>query len=298
MGTPAFAVASLKRLVEDGHEICGVFTQPDKPKNRGMKMQFSPVKIAANEYGIPVYQPTKMRDGTALSIIKELSPELIVVVAYGRILPKDILDYPKYGCINIHGSLLPKYRGAAPIQHSVLCGDKITGVTSMYMDVGMDTGDIIDTLETEIGEYETSGELFDRLSILGAELLSDTVKKIENGTVSRRKQDDTLATYAPPLSKDMSPVDWNETTDKIVSQICGLDPWPVATAQFGELTFKLFRPEKVSPEGEIVPGSIMYADKRGLAVFTGDGAVKINEIQAPGGKRMKSVDYLRGHSIC
>lgn len=297
LGTPDFAAASLEKLYENNFDICGVFTQPDRPKNRGMKIEYSPVKSLALSHDTPVFQPVKMRDGSALKIVEELSPDIIVTVAYGRILPKEILDYPRLGCINIHGSILPKYRGSAPIQWSVLNGDKVTGVTAMYMDVEMDTGDIISIRETEILENETSGELFERLAQLGAELLCDTLRDIENGNVSRIKQDESLATYAPPLTKDMSPIDWNNTAEKILNQIRGLNPWPVATAEIGGVKFKIFSAVKAQAEGEIVPGKIMCADKRGLGVYCADGAVMIKVLQAPGGKKMAAADYLRGHPI-
>lgn len=297
MGTPDFAEASLKKLYDCGYNVCGVFTQPDRPKNRGMKMEFPPVKKLALEHGTEVYQPVKLRDGSALEIIKELAPDIIVVVAYGRILPKEILDYPKLGCINIHGSILPKYRGSAPIQWSVLKGEKVTGVTAMYMDVGMDTGDIIAVKETEIGENETAGELFDRLMILGADLLDETLKSILAGTAERTKQDEALATYAPPLTKDMCAIDWNKPSDEILWQIRGLNPWPVATSEINGINFKIFSAKKIDADN-ITPGEIIFADKRGLAVMAADGGILINELQAPGGKRMRSADYLRGHPIC
>ena len=230
MGTPEFAVPCLERLVSDGHEVVGVFTQPDKPKGRGHKMQFPPVKEKAVEYNLPVFQPTKMKDGTAYEILKELAPELIIVVAYGKIIPQDILDLPKYGCVNIHASLLPRYRGAAPIQWCVLNGEKKSGVTSMQMDAGLDTGDMLIKAETEIGENMTAGELHDKLSMLGAEVMSKTIKKIIDGTLEREKQDDSLSNYAPMLSKELCPVDWTKSAEEIHNQVRGLSPWPVATS--------------------------------------------------------------------
>lgn len=298
MGTPEFAVSSLKKLYDSGHEICGVFTQPDKPKNRGMKLEFSPVKILALKHETPVFQPAKMRDGSALAIINSLEPEIIVVVAYGRILPKEILDYPKFGCLNIHGSILPKYRGAAPVQWSVLNGDKITGVTAMYMDEGLDTGDILAVKTTPIGELETSGELFIRLQDLAAELLVEVLESIENGTAVRMKQDDKLATKAPPLTKDLCPIDFNHDTKDIINKIRGLNPWPTATADIGGKNFKIYSASNLDSKLSGEPGSIVFADKRGLAIYTGDGALLIEELQAPGGKRMSAKDYLRGHPIC
>ena len=211
MGTPDFAAASMKKLIDEKRDVVGVFTQPDKPKGRGMELAASPVKVLALENGIPVYQPVKMRDGTALEMIKALEPDILVVVAYGRILPDDILAVPEYGAINVHGSLLPKYRGAAPIQWSVLNGDKITGVTTMYLAHDMDAGDVIYKAETEIGEYETAGELFDRLMDMGAELLIKTLDDIESGTAPRTPQDHSQATYVGMLDKSICPIDWNNT---------------------------------------------------------------------------------------
>ena len=298
MGTPDFAEASLRALIEAGHEICGVFTQPDKPKNRGMKLTECPVKILAKAHDIPVYQPVKLRDGTAEALLRSLKPELIVVVAYGRILPPALLSIAPLGTINIHGSLLPKYRGAAPVQWAVLNHEKVTGVTSMYLAEGMDTGDIIDVRETEVGETETSGELYTRLAGIGAELLCDTVEKIGNGTAGRTKQDDAQATIAPMLTKEMSPVDFTKTRTEVVSQILGLDPWPCATAEWNGTVFKLFRAVSGEDKTDCAPGEIVSGGKNGLEVACGDGTVIIRELQAPGGKRMAASDYLRGHPLC
>lgn len=299
MGTPDFAAASLKSLIDDGFDVVGVFTQPDKPKNRGMKLLPSPVKEIAIESGIPVFQPEKMRDGTVLEQIKSLKPDLIVVVAYGRILPDDILAVPKLGCINIHASLLPKYRGAAPIQRAVLNGDKITGVTSMYLASEMDAGDIIYTAETEIGEFETSGQLFERLRDMGAKLLCRTVRDIIAGKAERISQDHNKASYANMLTKEMSPIDWSKTAREIVKQICGLDPWPVATAKFGDTTFRIFGAQYTEEKTDKPAGTIISADqKKGIEVACGNGeTLLITRLQAPGGKRMSAGDYLRGHPI-
>lgn len=225
MGTPDFAAASLKKLIDKKYDIAAVFTQPDKPRDRGMKLSYSPVKELALENNIPVYQPTRLRDGTATELIKSLDPDILVVVAYGRILPDDMLEVPKYGAINVHASLLPKYRGAAPIQWAVLNGDKITGVTTMYLASEMDTGDIIYTTETEIGEFETSGELFDRLMIMGAELLDRTLRDIEAGTAPRTPQDHSKASYVKMLDKSLSPIEWAKTPREVIKQIYGLQPW-------------------------------------------------------------------------
>ena len=229
MGTPDFAEESLRALLEAGEDVAAVFTQPDKPRGRGMQESFSPVKTLAVERGIPVYQPVTFKDGAATELLRTLAPELLVVVAYGRILPQTFLDVAKYGSINVHGSLLPKYRGAAPIQWAVLNGDKITGVTTMYLASEMDTGDIIYTAETEIGEYETSGELFDRLKDMGAELLVKTLRDIDVGTAPRTPQDHSKASYVTMLDKSICPIDWNKTPREVLKHIYGLQPWPVAT---------------------------------------------------------------------
>ncbi len=295
MGTPDFAACSLRRLYLDGHDVCGVFTQPDKPKNRGMKMTVSPVKEEAISHGTPVYQPEKMRDGTALKTVKELAPEIIVVVAYGKMLPKEILDEPKLGCINIHGSILPKYRGSAPIQWAVLNGEKETGVTAMYMAEAMDAGDIIAVKKTEIGEKETAGELFDRLMFMGADLLSEALRDISEGNISRTPQNGEEATYAPMLTKELCPIDWDKAPEDILNKIRGLDPWPVATAEFGGVKFKIFKAEK--RDETAAPGEIISAGRDGLLVACCGGSVLITELQAAGGRRMRAADYLRGHPI-
>lgn len=298
MGTPDFAAASLKKLIDEKYDIAAVFTQPDKPRDRGMKLTPSPVKELAEQNGIPVYQPTKLRDGTALQIMKDIAPDILVVVAYGRILPDDILAVPKFGAINVHGSLLPKYRGAAPIQWSVINGDKVTGVTTMYLAHDMDTGDIIYTAETEIGEYETSGELFDRLKIMGAELLDKTLRDIENGTAPRIVQDHSKATYVTMLDKSISPIDWQKTPREIVKHVYGLQPWPVATMELCGETFKVFGAEYTENRTDKPAGSIVSAGKSGIEFACAGGeTVMITELQAPGKKRMRAADYLLGHPI-
>ena len=243
MGTPDFAEASLKKMIDEGFPVVGVFTQPDKPKGRGMEMSFSPVKTLALANNIPVYQPEKMRDGTALAQIKTLAPDILVVVAYGRILPDDILAVPKYGAVNVHASLLPKYRGSAPIQWAVLNGDRTTGVSTMYLAHEMDTGDVIYTEETEIGEQETSGELFDRLKDLGAALLVKTLRDIEAGCAPRTPQDHAKASYVTMLDKSMSPIDWNKGPRAVLKQIYGLQPWPVATMELEGAVYRVFAAE-------------------------------------------------------
>ena len=297
MGTPDFAVASLKRLVEDGHEICGVFTQPDKPKNRGHKMQFPPVKEYALEQGLTVYQPLKMRDGEAFGIVQQLQPELIVVAAYGKILPEDILNYPKYGSINVHSSLLPKYRGAAPINWAILNDEKETGVSIRYMVKELDAGDVLHVLKTEIGESEDLPSLWARLSDLGAQALAETLPMLENGTAVRTPQDESQVTYASMLSREMSPIDWSRSARAIDCQVRGLMPWPCAAAEIAGTRFKVY---KTAPgqKTEKAPGTILSAGKKGIEVACGNGeSLYITELQAEGGKRMAAAAYLLGHPI-
>ena len=298
MGTPDFAAASLKKLIDKKYDIAAVFTQPDKPRDRGMKLSYSPVKELALENNIPVYQPTKLRDGTATELIKSLDPDILVVVAYWRILPDDMLEVPKYGAMNVHASLLPKYRGAAPIQWAVLNGDKITGVTTMYLASEMDTGDIIYTSETEIGEFETSGELFDRLMVMGAELLDRTLRDIEAGTAPRTPQDHSKASYVKMLDKSLSPIEWAKTPREVIKQIYGLQPWPVATAELDGKVFKIYSAEYTQNKTDKAPGSVVSAGKKGIEIACLDGeTVLITELQAAGKKRMKASDYLLGHPI-
>ena len=298
MGTPDFAAASLRKLIDENYEIAGVFTQPDKPRGRGMELSFSPVKELALKHGLPVYQPEKMRDGTALAVLRELRPDILVVVAYGRILPDALLAVPKYGAVNVHGSLLPQYRGAAPIQWAVLNGDRISGVTTMYLAHDMDAGDIIYREETEIGEFETAGELFDRLMVLGAELLVKTLRDIENGTAPRIPQDHSKATYVKMLDKSICPIDWNRTPREIVKHIYGLQPWPVATMELEGKCFRVFGAAYTDQRTAKAPGSVVRADDGGLVMACADGeCLCITELQAPGKKRMKAADFLRGHRI-
>ena len=298
MGTPDFAAASLGALIEHCYDVVGVFTQPDRPQGRKMDVTFSPVKTLAMEHGIPVYQPEKMRDGTALETLKALRPDLIVVVAYGRILPDDILAMPPLGCINVHPSLLPKYRGSAPIQRAVLSGETHTGVTTMYLVSEMDAGDIIYTSETPIGEFETSGELFDRLMEMGAALLVKTLEDIEQGIAPRTPQDGSQATFAPPLDKSMCPIDWTKTPREIVKHICGLLPWPVATTEIGDTVCKIFAAEYTGNKSDKGPGTVIAADDRGIEFVCGGGqTLRITELQAPGKKRMPAAAYLRGHPL-
>ena len=298
MGTPDFAVPSLEALIGAGHQICGVFTQPDKPKNRGMKLQAPPVKVCAQAHGIPVYQPVKLRDGTALALIEELAPELIVVAAYGRILPDDILAAPPKGCINVHSSLLPAYRGAAPINWAVLNGDSETGVTIMHMAHDLDAGDIIAQAATPIDPDETVVTLHDRLAVMGGALLAETVDKIAAGTASRTPQDHEKATLAPMLGRELSPMDFARTARQLHNQVRGLIPWPAAVTTLGDKRCKVFKTVVLDGRTDAAPGTVLTAGKEGLVLACGEGTLlSIEELQPDGGKRMKAVDYLRGHPI-
>ena len=297
MGTPDFAVASLKALVEAGHEICGVFTQPDKPKNRGHKLAFSPVKEYALTQNLPVYQPLKMRDGTALALVRELHPELIVVAAYGRILPEDILDTPPYGSINVHSSILPKYRGAAPINWAILNGESVTGVTIMYMAAQLDAGDVIRCAETPIDPDEDAQMLTERLAQLGADTLLQAVEDLKNGTATRTPQDHTQFTYAPMLDRSLSPLDFTKPARQLHDQVRGLIPWPCASMTLNGGDVKVYR-TAVAEETAAVPGTIVEANKKGIAVACGDGKLlRILELQPQGGKRMPAAAYLAGHPV-
>lgn len=298
MGTPDFAAVSLKKLIDEKFNVVGVFTQPDKPKGRGMKLAPCETKMVAMEHNLPVYQPEKLRDGTALEILKELQPDILVVVAYGRLLPNDILELPKYGAINVHGSLLPKYRGSAPIQRAVLSGDKLTGVSTMYLAEEMDAGDVIYTAETEIGEFETSAQLFDRLADMGAELLVKTLNDIHNGIAPRVPQNHSEASFAPPLQKSECPIEWNNTPRQIIKHVYGMQTWPVATAVIDGAEFKVHAAAYTESRTAKAPGEIVSAGKQGIEIACANGeTVMITELQAAGKKRMKASDYLLGHPI-
>lgn len=296
MGTPEFAVPCLQKLIDCGHEVTGVFTQPDKPQGRKMVLTPPPVKVLALENGIKVYQPTKMRDGTALEMLKEADPELVIVVAYGKILPKEILEFPQYGCINIHASLLPELRGAAPIQWSVINGCEKTGVTSMQMDEGLDTGDMLIKAEVEIDINETAGELHDKLSALGADVLEKTIAALLKGELAPEKQNHNLFTYAPMLSKELSPIDWNCSAKEVHNKIRGLSPWPSANAILSGKKVKIHKSVLAHEKGTQA-GEIVVADKR-LVVACGDlNCIEIIELQAEGKKSMSAADYLRGNAV-
>lgn len=294
MGTPDFAVPSLQALIDAGHEVCAVYTQPDKPQGRKQILTAPPVKTLALEHDIPVFQPNTLKNEDEQARLRELAPEVIIVVAYGKLLPKAVLDIPPHGCINVHGSLLPRWRGAAPIQWAVIAGDEMAGVTTMQMAEGLDTGDMLLTYETKVGEKETAGELFDRLAQSGAELLTQTLVKLDE--ITPRPQDDAQSCYAHMLDKQMAVIDWNKSAHEIDCLIRGLNPWPIALTTLSGERLKVFAAEKANGRGE--PGTVLEANpKKGLTVACGEGALKLIEIQLVGGKRMKATDFLRGHAI-
>ena len=290
MGTPDFAVPCLESLMRDGQTVTAVFTQPDKPKGRGYHFVPPPVKVCAEAHAIPVYQPATLKDGTALSLLQNLSPDLIVVVAYGKILPKEILTLPKYGCINVHASLLPSYRGAAPIQWAILDGQTTTGVTTMLMDVGLDTGDMLMKASLTIGENETANELHDRLSALGADLLIQTIHAAEEGRLQPEKQDDSLSCYASMLTKELSPIDFTKPARQIHNQVRGLNDWPSASAVLNGKRLKIHR--TLLTEGQGQPGQVLSLQP--FVVACGEGAIEILEVQPEGKKRMSAQSYLNG----
>ena len=295
MGTPDIAATCLKKILADGFEVVGVYTQPDRPKGRGMKMVASPVKEVALAEGIPVFQPENFRADETVAQLAALQPDVCAVVAYGRILPQRVLDIPAKGCINIHASLLPQYRGSAPYQWAVLDGQTETGVSAQHMVLQMDAGDVIDVEKTAIGENETAGQLLDRLAELGATLLSRTLKNVESGNVSATAQDPEKVTFAPMLDKSMCPIDWSKTAQQIHNQVRGLHPWPVATMELQGTKFKVHETRVVEGHGQ--PGQILGVSKTGLTIACGEGAVEILSLQAEGGKRMAAPDYFRGHPL-
>ena len=296
MGTPDIAATCLQKILADGFEVVGVYTQPDRPKGRGMKLVASPVKEVALSAGIPVFQPENFREEETVEQLRALRPDICAVVAYGRILPQKVLDVPKFGCINIHASVLPKYRGSAPYQWAVLDGLTESGVTAMYLCREMDAGDIIDVSKTPIGENETAGELLDRLAELGADLLSKTLSRFaREGKVPAVPQNPDEVSYAPMLDKTMCPIDWNQTALQVHNHVRGLHPWPVATMVLQGKTFKVHDTRVVSGSG--TPGQILGLTKTGLVIACGEGAVEITSLQAEGGKRMAAPDYFRGHPL-
>ena len=295
MGTPDIAATCLEKILADGFNVVGVYTQPDRPKGRGMKLVASPVKEVALAENIPVFQPENFRDEETVQQLRDLMPDVVAVVAYGRILPQNVLDIPPKGCINIHASILPNYRGSAPYQWAVLDGCKETGVTAMYLCREMDAGDIIEISKTPIGPDETAGELLDRLAVLGADLLSKTMARMAQGDVERTAQDSAAATYAPMLDKTMCPIDFSKTAQQIHDHVRGMNPWPVATMELRGNKFKVYATAIVDGKGE--SGEILGLTKTGLKIACGDGAVEIRILQAEGGKRMAAPDYFRGHPL-
>ena len=295
MGTPDIAATCLKKIIADGFEVVGVYTQPDRPKGRGMKMVYSAVKEVAIANNLPVFQPESFREDATVEELKALQPDVVAVVAYGRILPQRVLDIPAMGCVNIHASILPQYRGSAPYQWAVLDGLKETGVTAQHMVLKMDAGDVIDVAKTPIGPDETAGELLDRLAVLGADLLSRVLTRFESGDVTGVPQNEAEVSFAPMLDKSMCPIDWNKTARQVHDHVRGLHPWPVATMELKGQKFKVHATKVVEGSGK--PGEILGLTKTGLKIACGEGAVEVTQLQAEGGKRMAAPDYFRGHPL-
>lgn len=295
MGTPDFALATFEGLIEAGLDVVGVYTQPDRPKGRGKKMAAPPVKELAMKHGIPVFQPRRLRDEQAVAELAELKPDLIVVVAYGQILPQSVLDLPQYGCINVHASLLPRHRGAAPINKAIIDGDETTGVTTMMMDIGLDTGDMLVKRSLPISSSETAGQLHDRLALLGREAMAETLARLCAGTLDAEVQDDSLSTYAPMMKKEDGCIDWSQNALTIHNLVRGLDPWPAAYTTLDGKTLKIADTAVCDEQGQ--PGTILRADGDGVVVACGQGALMINGLQLPGKKRLSAADFVRGRSL-
>lgn len=297
MGTPEFAVPCLQKIIDEGHEVLAVVTQPDKPKGRGKKLAMPPVKELALKYDIDVYQPVKAREESFVEKLKEINPELIVVVAFGQILPKSILDIPKFGCVNVHASLLPKYRGAAPLNWVIINGEEKTGVTTMYMDVGLDTGDMILKSEIPLDDEITAGELHDKMMVQGAEVLKDTIDLISKGEAPREKQNDEETCYSPIMDKSLGNIDWSKSATDIHNLIRGVNPWPSAYTTYDKQTMKIWKTKVLDKLSEKTPGTILSVDKNGIEVSTGDNVLQISEIQMSGKKRMIVSEYIKGNDI-
>lgn len=298
MGTPDISATCLRRLIGEKFDLVGVYTKPDKPKNRGMKLEMSEVKKAAVEAGLPVFQPATFKDDAVVEELRALRPDVIAVVAYGKLLPQRVLDIPRLGCVNIHASVLPQLRGSGPVQWAILNGLDETGVTAMYMAAEMDAGDIIEIRKTPIEPYENAQSLLDRLADIGAGLLCDTLRAMEAGTVTRTPQDHTQATFAPMLTKELCPIDWSKPPRQIIDHVRGLDPWPVATAELRGTRFKIFAVRPTGKTTDKAPGTLLGLTKEGLEIAVGGGQVLvITVLQADGGKRMAAPDYFRGHPI-
>ena len=298
MGTPEFAVPPLRALLDAGYDVVGVITQPDRPAGRGHKLTACPVKQLAQERNVPVYQFEKIKREEGVACLKALAPDLCVTAAFGQILSKEILDIPKYGTVNVHASLLPEYRGSAPINWCIINGEKIAGVTTMLTDVGMDTGDMLLRRETEIGDMETAGELTQRLSEIGAQLLIDTLREYPNGSIVPQKQDESRASYQPMLSREMARIDWRRSASEIACQVRGMNPWPCAYTENVDGRIKLYLARAVEAAHEAAPGTVVVSGaKEGLIIACGAGWLEIVEMQAPNAKRMGAKDYLRGKRI-
>lgn len=297
MGTPEFAVPCLQKIIDEGHEVLAVVTQPDKPKGRGKKLAMPPVKELALKYNLDVYQPVKAREESFVEKLKEINPELIVVVAFGQILPKSILDIPKFGCVNVHASLLPKYRGAAPLNWVIINGEEKTGVTTMYMDVGLDTGDMILKSEIPLDDEITAGELHDKMMIDGANVLKETIDLIAQGKAPREKQNDDETCYSPIMDKTLGNIDWNKSAKDIHNLVRGVNPWPSAYTTYENQTMKIWKTKVVDKNSDKAPGTILKVDKEGIEVNTGNGVIQISEIQMSGKKRMVVSEYIKGNTI-
>ena len=297
MGTPDFAVGTLEEIIHAGHEVVLAVTQPDKPKGRGKAMQFPPVKECALEHDIEVFQPKRIRDDANVEYLKKYNADIIIVAAFGQILPKSILDMPRYGCVNVHASLLPKYRGAAPIQWAVINGDEITGVTTMRMDVGLDTGDMIAKREVRVAEDETGGSLFDKLTDVGAKLCVETMDMLEKGTATFTPQNNEMSTHTSMITKELGNIDWKKPAVEIERLIRGLNPWPSAYTHLNNKTFKIWKAKVVAEDSEYQPGCIVRANKHDLIVQTGAGQLALLEVQLEGKKRMEADAFLRGNQV-
>ncbi|WP_419742012.1 methionyl-tRNA formyltransferase [Paraclostridium dentum] len=297
MGTPEFAVPCLQKIIDEGHEVVAVVTQPDKPKGRGKKLAMPPVKELALKYDIPVYQPLKAREESFVDTLKEMNPELIVVVAFGQILPKSILDIPKYGCVNVHASLLPRYRGAAPLNWVIINGEEKTGVTTMYMDEGLDTGDMILKSEIPLDDEITAGELHDKMMIDGAKVLKETIDLIEKGEAPREKQSNENTCYSPIMNKSLGNIDWKKSAIDIHNLVRGTNPWPSAYTTYEGQTMKIWKTKVIDKNSDKDPGTIISVDKEGINVSTSEGILQIKEIQMAGKKRMEVPEYIKGNNI-
>lgn len=297
MGTPEFAVPCLQKIIDEGHEVVAVVTQPDKPKGRGKKLAMPPVKELALKYDIPVYQPLKAREESFVDTLKEMNPELIVVVAFGQILPKSILDIPKYGCVNVHASLLPRYRGAAPLNWVIINGEEKTGVTTMYMDEGLDTGDMILKSEIPLDDEITAGELHDKMMIDGAKVLKETIDLIEKGEAPREKQSNEDTCYSPIMNKSLGNIDWKKSAIDIHNLVRGINPWPSAYTTYEGQTMKIWKTKVIDKNSDKDPGTIISLDKEGINVSTSEGILQIKEIQMAGKKRMEVPEYIKGNNI-